>query len=199
MEIKAAAQETIAGLKEKYHPKLEPEEPEPERCSILPEDVVTPQDCSLFEKFNEVRTNPASMVAQLDELLADDALQGENRYRVFKARRKLHKQRAGLKPIKFSDALFLAAADHCADGTENGIVGDVGSDGSFPAERVQKYAKAMGVEECTDAAPLMDSVDKMIQYGVVNFDMSEMFNPHAKFGAMHTCPHKTAGGFFVGV
>jgi uncharacterized protein YkwD len=99
MEVKEAAQETIDGLKDKYHPKVEPEEPEPERCSILPENVVTPSDCSLFEKFNEVRTNPSSMVAQLDELLADDALQGENRYLVFKARRKLHKQRAGLKPV----------------------------------------------------------------------------------------------------
>ena len=87
------------------------------------------------------------MVAQLDELLADDNLKGENRYLVFKARRALHKQRSGLESLKFSDALFLAAADHCADGTDKGIVGDVGSDGSFPSERVQKYAKSMGVEQ----------------------------------------------------
>jgi len=199
MEMKSHATETIAALKEKYHPAVEPEEPEPERCSILPEDVVTPNDCGLFEKFNEVRTNPSSMVAQLDELLADDALQGENRYLVFKARRKLHKQRAGLKAFAFNDSLFLAAADHCKDGTDNGIVGDVGSDGSFPSERVQKYAKAMGVEEQVDASAVLDSVDKAAQYGIVNFDLEQLFNPHTKFGALATCAHKTAGGFYVGL
>jgi len=139
------------------------------------------------------------MVAQLDELLADDNLKGENRYLVFKARRALHKQRSGLKPLDFSDSLFLAASEHCNDGTNNGIVGDVGSDGLFPSERVQKYAKSMGVEEQVDAAPLLDSVDKAVQRAVVNMDLTQIFNPHAKFGAIATCAHKTQGGFLVSV
>lgn len=102
--------------------------------------------------FNEVRTNPASMVAQLDELIADKALVGEERYKAEKTRRAIHRQRSGLKPIRFSDALFLAARDHCKDGEVNGIVGDVGSGGEFPKQRVANYAKAMGVEQQVDAS-----------------------------------------------
>lgn len=139
------------------------------------------------------------MVAQLDELLANDKLQAENKYLVWKARRALHKQRAGLEPLKFNDALYLAAADHCKDGTDNGILGDVGSDGSFPNKRVAKYGKAMGVEEQVEAAPPLDTPEKTVQRLIVNMDLSLLFNPHAKFSAISTCAHKTEGSFFVGL
>jgi len=50
-----------------------------------------------------------------------------------------------------------------------------------------------------DASPVLDSVDKLVQYGVVNFDLLQLFNPHAKYAGFATCPHKTEGGFVAGL
>lgn len=136
----------------KYHPAIEVEEAKPERCSALPDSVVTDRDCEMQRNLNEVRVNPAGMVAALDEFLLSPKLIGEKRYKVFKARRAIHRQRAGLKPVAWSDALFLAAMDHCKDGEQNGVIGDVGSDLSFPEARIAKYAKTIGSEEMVEAA-----------------------------------------------
>ena len=138
------------------------------------------------------------MVAALDKLLADPNLVGEDRYMVLKTRRALHRQRAGLEPLKFSDSLFMAAADHCADGEKNGIVGDVGTDGSFPSERVGKYAKSMGVEQQVVNSPqTFDTIESLVQAMVVKLDLAQIFSPHAKFAGIATCPHKTEDGFTV--
>ena len=199
MEVKTSAQATIGALKAKYHPAIEVEEPKPERCSALPDSVVTDRDCEFARKCNEVRTNPAEMVKLLDEYLLSPKLVGEDRYKVVKARRAIHRQRAGLDPIQWSDSLFLSARDHCADGTVNGIIGDVGSDGTFPEARVAKYAKVLGVEEVVEAAQPLEKLDDAVMRAVVNGDLNFLFNPHAKFGAIASCPHKTMGGFTVAV
>lgn len=36
-----------------------------------------------------------------------------------------------------------------------------------------------------------------MQYLLINGDLSQVFSPHAKFGAITTCDHKTEGNFNV--
>jgi hypothetical protein len=61
----------------KYHPAIKPEAPKPDRCTSLPESVVSDIDCKFHDGFNELRTNPATMVAVLDKILADESVVGE--------------------------------------------------------------------------------------------------------------------------
>ena len=72
------------------------------------------------------------MVEKINELLRAENIDGEEKYALVKTRNAIKKKNVGLKPLKFSDALFIAARDQCNDGTENGITSNVGSDGSFP-------------------------------------------------------------------
>lgn len=86
--------------------------------------------------------------------------------------------------------------EHCDDGRHNGITGDVGSDGSFPSERVARFAKATGVEEEATVAPILPWGEAMIN-ATLNANLNMLFNPHAKFAAATACAHKTGGAFGV--
>jgi hypothetical protein len=67
------------------------------------------------------------------------------------ALRKL-RQMESLPALAFSDALFLAADDHCRDASKNGLTSSIGSKdqsgmNSSPYSRVARYADARGVAE----------------------------------------------------
>jgi hypothetical protein len=86
--------------------------------------------------------------------------------------------------------------EHCDDGRHNGITGDVGSDGSFPTERVARFAKATGVEEESRVKAIVPWEQAMIE-GVLDANLNMLFNPHAKFAGATMCDHKTGGVFGV--
>ena len=67
------------------------------------------------------------------------------------ALRKL-RQMESLPALVFSDALFLAADDHCRDASKNGLTSSIGSKdksgmNSSPYSRVGRYADSTGVAE----------------------------------------------------
>ena len=50
--------------------------------------------------------------------------------------------------LKFNNALFLAANEHCGDIAANGATGSVGSDGkTLPGDRAAKFADVVGLED----------------------------------------------------
>jgi len=53
----------------------------------------------------------------------------------------LNAQKA-LPPLEWSEGLALAARDHCLDAGRYGLVGYIGSDGSTPPDRIERYGKA---------------------------------------------------------
>ena len=55
MELKAAAQNEIAVLLRKHHPKIGEAPQQSERCSSLPPHVVKPVDCAVFDELNSLR------------------------------------------------------------------------------------------------------------------------------------------------
>ena len=53
----------------------------------------------------------------------------------------LEKQDA-LKPMVWSDGLYIAAMDHCLDAGANNLTSWMGSDGSNPGTRIARYGTA---------------------------------------------------------
>ena len=49
-----------------------------------------------------------------------------------------------LRHLEWSDALFLAARDHCIDQGPKGKLGSTGSDGSDAFDRISRYGEARG-------------------------------------------------------
>ena len=115
-----------------------------------------------------MRTNPASFIKQLQQILDDyDSVKLEgvddvpatvpeedrtvvNKLGVLRAMRRLSKMQP-LPAFEWDDGLFLAADDHCRDAAANGLKTDLGSImanglNSIPASRVGKYNDAIGVE-----------------------------------------------------
>ena len=56
------------------------------------------------------------------------------------------KEQKPVRKLEWSDALFLAARDHCNDTGLAGKVGSIGADGSTPFSRIRRYASAQGYQ-----------------------------------------------------
>jgi len=109
-----------------------------------------------------------------------------------------------MKPFEWSDALAMAARDHCNDTGPSGITGHTGADGSTMSVRIERYGNWNGniAENIAYGDP--NGADYMVQLyiddGVASRGhRTNMLNPKLKMTGMHACPHKSYGGMIVAV
>lgn len=111
----------------------------------------------VFAAHNQMRTDPKSFIPSIDSAIArfvpnskklrrynrPDLITQEGVSAWYEAKQSLKLQQE-LSPLKWSDALALAAQDHCADTGSKGVVSHDGSDGSKVWDRMERYGEAWG-------------------------------------------------------
>lgn len=99
---------------------------------------------------NELRANPKAFIPKIDEYLNDWRSFVPNKKQfesaVKEAKRYLKKAKP-LPPLTLDSNLALAAADHAKDSKQMGVLGHIGSDGSNPLTRIERYAAYQTVGE----------------------------------------------------
>lgn len=132
------------------------------RCSALPESVVSNMECEIFDELNKLRTEPKSLMPLFDMRLEEfeavnlEASRAVSKLPVERLTQEYHstvkeaieslKSQEPVRKLEWSDALFLAARDHCNDTGVVGKVGSIGADGSTPFSRIRRYASAQGYQ-----------------------------------------------------
>lgn len=198
----------------------------PSESKVQPVPAVTVRpntQCSLNEKVvkaafaeqNRIRTSPKEVAQTVwrqifffEEDSKTLAILGETRLTTqegkqawFEARQQLQSQQK-LDPFEWSDALALAAKDHCEDAGPLGIMGHKGSDGSSLKDRILRYGDWQKAIAENIAYGSSDGADYIVQLyiddGVANRGhRTNMLNPKLNWTGMHACDHKKFGRMIV--
>ncbi len=111
-------------------------------------------DAELTELFvsevNTMRSNPAQYLPQLEAYARQVRSFTPNKKQLDKAMseiRVLMKKQKPLGMLHVDSALMKAAYDHMADAQNSGLVGHIGSDGSDPGSRAQRYTSFTALSE----------------------------------------------------
>jgi len=96
--------------------------------------------------------------------------------------------------FEWSDALALAARDHCLDTGPRGMTGHVGSDGSTLSQRIARYGDVGGPAAENIAYEQIDGAAYMRQLYIDDGlpkrgHRVNMLNPALKVTGMHACDH----------
>lgn len=100
---------------------------------------------------NAVRADPKSFLPALDRyeryVISFTPSKKKLKAALKEIRARLNKQQP-LPPLSIHNALQGAADDHVADLARGGLMSHIGSDGSNPLTRVQRYEKISTIGEC---------------------------------------------------
>lgn len=160
----------------------------------------------VFTLQNKVRNNPRSFIHVLErrlacfrgnQLYADDKKSfvqtNEGPFAYVEAIEFL-RTRKGSKPMKWSEELAKAARDHVNDIGEKGLVQTVGTDGSTPTERIDRYGtidEAWAESNIFGAVSAQEVVERLIVCDgqpTRGFRKS-LFNEDLKLCGIATGPH----------
>ncbi len=121
---------------------------------LLAASAVRGQDTVMAQQFilelNAMRANPASFISKIDSYVREwksfvpDAKKFTREAEKLK---KLLKTQKPLAPYIIDTNLAKAARDHAKDSRLMGVLGHIGSDGSTPLKRVQRYMQIETVSE----------------------------------------------------
>ncbi len=100
---------------------------------------------------NTMRTNPSSFIPAIDRYVTHVRSFTKDPKALTAAAKEIKailKTQKALEPFNILGMLQLAAQDQAADIAKTGVMGHIGSDGSNPMTRVQKYGKTNTLAEC---------------------------------------------------
>lgn len=103
------------------------------------------------ETLNAMRVNPKSFLPAIDRYERYVKSFTPNKKKLAVALKEIRarlKKQAPLLPLAMNDALQSAADDHVADLSRGDMMSHIGSDGSNPLTRVQRYEKLTTIGEC---------------------------------------------------
>ena len=103
------------------------------------------EEYSIISETNRVRTNPKGYALELhSELDANRSAWDQSRIGRYEAAIATLNSAAVQSPLSYDYGLFLAARDHAEDMIENNLFSHVGSDGSSPNDRMDRYGTYSG-------------------------------------------------------
>lgn len=162
----------------------------------------------VFSLQNKVRTNPRSFIHVLERRLAcfrGNQLYSDDKKSFVQTKEgpfgyveaiEFLRTRKAAKPLKWSEELAMAARDHVNDIGEKGLVQTLGTDGSTPTERIDRYGKideAWAESNIFGAASAQEVVERLIVCDgqpTRGFRKS-LFNEDLKLCGIATGPHAT--------
>jgi len=164
-------------------------------------------DKAIYYWQNKLRTDPSELIESLTKFEADFNSTSTEPKAVTKALEalKLIKEE-GLPALEWSEALNLAAKEHCNDIGPKGLVGHFGTDKSSPFDRIKRFGKpgwwrGENLSFNTFGVPAdKKDVDKLAKEVVMTMfidegvagrpNRSRMLNPEFKLVGIYSCPHK---------
>lgn len=117
----------------------------------MPAHVADSGEATFIDTLNAVRTNPKSFLPAIDRYERYVKSFTPNKKKLAVALKEIRarlKKQAPLLPLTANNALQAAADAHVADLSRSGLMSHIGSDGSNPLTRVQRYEKLATIGEC---------------------------------------------------
>jgi len=109
------------------------------------------------------------------------------KYKLLRALNVIKRVRGQAEPLKFSNVLFLAAAEHASEICTKGIMGSVGADGkTLPVDRVSKWGRVAGLEDYVVVGAQNDL--HAVMDLILADNTKNLINGYLKHTAVATCP-----------
>jgi len=165
-------------------------------------------DKAIYYWQNKLRTDPGQLIEALAKFEATFNSTSTEPEAVTKALEALEAIKdEGLAALEWSEALNLAAKDHCDDIGPKGLSGHFGTDKSSPFDRIKRFGKPgwwrgenLAFNNSGSLPHSNEDVDQLAKEVVMSMfidegvagrpNRSRMLNPEFKLVGIYSCPHK---------